>query len=256
MTSSASSASRSRTWRSVAAGVSPGDQLLIDEPDRVAGLEPALGVVASGLGNGAGPQPPERISHRRRVLMRRAPRVEADRGDETRLQRPRRHHLDGPVRQLGRALGRHQHVGAVRQHDDLLGRHAVDRRQQVGGRGIELGPAVQRRPTPSEAYSSLKPSPVTTASAPQMASVGVAPLPPWRGRGGTRATRWLRRRRSGGRRAWRPARSCRRCRCGRRRPPRRPARLRRPGRRCGRGPSASSRRRRPAPNRRSARARG
>ena len=41
-------------------------------------------------------------------------------------------------------LSGHDHVGAVRQQHDLLGRNLVDSRQQVVGRGVQRGAAVDR----------------------------------------------------------------------------------------------------------------
>ena len=81
------------------------------------------------------------------------------------------------VGQLGRALGGHEHIGAVGQQHDVCSagtewiaasRSLVD--------GLSVGPP-SSAPTPSHADSSRKPSPVTTASAPQVLSAGRAPLP-------------------------------------------------------------------------------
>ncbi len=78
------------------------------------------------------------------VLLDRTVRVERDRRREPRLLARRARHHDLLVGQLGRVLGRHDHVGAVRQHHDLLGRHRVDRREQVVRGGVQRRPAVER----------------------------------------------------------------------------------------------------------------
>ena len=83
--------------------------------------------------------------------------------------------------------------------------------------GLSFGPTSSVL-TPSDEYSSLKPSPVTTASAPQVAP-GRAPLPtPARTSPSVAGSSDSDRppaRRPVARPASRPARSCRRCRCGR-----------------------------------------
>ena len=67
------------------ARLAPGDELLVDEADRVAAAEAALGVVARGLGDAAGADVGERLLHRGGVAARVRGRVERDGGGEAGL---------------------------------------------------------------------------------------------------------------------------------------------------------------------------
>ena len=86
----------------------------------------------------------ERVAHRRCRLLGAGVGQQRDRRRQARLLVARRHDADLLVGQLGGALGGHEDVGRVGQDDDLLGRHLVDPREQLVGRGIQGGAAVQR----------------------------------------------------------------------------------------------------------------
>ena len=62
----------------------------LDEADRVTLPEAALRVVARRRSHGPGPHPFERLGHRRRVLGRATPRIEADGSGQSGLRRARR----------------------------------------------------------------------------------------------------------------------------------------------------------------------
>ena len=75
--------------------------------------------------------------------------------------------------ELRGALSGHHHVGAVGQHEDLLSGNLVDRGEQLVGGGVQRGAPVEGVHA-ELAYSALRPSPLTTATAPQRTSAGVA----------------------------------------------------------------------------------
>ena len=114
------------------------------------------------------------------------------------------HDADRLVRQLGGALGGHDHVRRVGEHDDLLGGRAVDAGQQVVGRGVERRAAVERH----------------GAERAEQRGHAVARHDGQRARRSRRARR-PRRRRRGARRARPSAGACRRRRAAR--PPRVPS---------------------------------
>ena len=147
VTSSASRAERPEDGAERRLWLAPGDDLLVDEADRVADARSAPARV--GARGRARPPPVRRrgedVLHRRGVLGRAAHGRERDRRGEARLLGAGRHHDDVLLGQLGGALGRHPHVRAVRQDDDLLGRHLVDAGEQLVGRGVERRAAVERR---------------------------------------------------------------------------------------------------------------
>ncbi len=160
------SASAASTARSVVRRVAPGDDLVLTKPTASPLREAPLRVVARGRRDRAGAHAGERLRDRLRVLLDRAIGVEHDRAASPACWLVVRADHDLLVRELGGALGGHDHVRAVRQHDDLLGRHRVDRGEQLVGRRVQRRAAVERLHA-ELSNSSAMPSPLTTASTPQ-----------------------------------------------------------------------------------------
>ena len=99
-----------RTVRRVSLGVAPGDHLVRHEPDRLAAAEASLRIVASGLRDRPRAQVRKRFVQCPRVLLDRPVELQRDRGGKARLLAGGGRHEHLLVRQLGRVLGRHDHV--------------------------------------------------------------------------------------------------------------------------------------------------
>ena len=99
--------------------VAPGDQLAAGVPDRLAGGEASLGVVARRRRHAAQAQRHRRLVDDGLVGVAALGRVEREQRGQALLRRRGRDHPRGLLGQLRRALGRQDHVGAVGQHQHL-----------------------------------------------------------------------------------------------------------------------------------------
>ena len=217
-------AARPSTTASVVRGLAPGDELLVDEADGVAAPEAALGRRRAP----PAATPPVRTRCSASCIAAAFVAAPASGSSATRGRQPRLH-ASGWARpctlfsesSAARSAAM-KTLGQFGRTTTSSARDVVDAGEQLVGRGVQRRAAVEHGARRGPRRARACPSPETTASAPQHCGRRLAPQ--------ARVRALLR-----------PARACRRRRGARPSPAPRTAPWPAPGRRCGRGPSASSR---------------